>query len=99
MLGIVAGIIDLIPMIFQHLELNACISAFSQWVVLGVLINYIDFGIRTWIKGLIVAELSIIPILFIVSGEGVATVVPIVCMTAVLGSLVGHFGSIFAQNK
>jgi hypothetical protein len=98
-LGIVAGVVDLVPMVIQDLEFNACASAFAQWVVLGIFINYIDFGIRSWIKGLLIAELAIIPILILVSSEGVSTILPIIGMTAVLGSLVGHFGSKLSHEK
>ena len=36
--GIIAGIIDVIPMIMQNLTWDANLSAFSMWVVIGILI-------------------------------------------------------------
>ena len=96
LLGIIAGMLDLIPMLLQNLDWHACASAFAQWVVLGVLINHIDWALNGWLKGLIVAELSTLPILILVSGEGFETMAIIAVMTAILGSLVGYFGSRYA---
>jgi hypothetical protein len=93
-IGIIAGIIDLVPMLILDLGWLACASAFIQWVVLGVFINYIDFKVISWLKGLIVAEMASVPILFIVSTE---SIVPIIVMSAILGSLVGYFGMRFAK--
>ena len=42
LLGIVAGIIDVIPMVLQNLTWDANLSAFSLWVVSGVLIATTD---------------------------------------------------------
>ena len=96
-IGIIAGIVDLVPMLIMELDWRACASAFIQWIMLGVFINYIDFKIISWLKGLIIAEVSIIPILFIVSNDGLYQIVPIIIMTAILGSLVGYTGMRFAK--
>jgi hypothetical protein len=85
-IGAVAGLIDILPMIAQHLSWNANLSAFLHWVSLGVIIAYIDFGINGWMKGLIIAEATAIPFVLI---SGVGTVLPILSMSAVLGILVG----------
>jgi hypothetical protein len=96
-IGIIAGIIDLVPMLLMELDWRACTSAFIQWVVLGIFINYIDFKIMSWLKGLIVAEMASIPILFIVSNDGINSILPIIIMSAILGSLVGYTGMRFAK--
>jgi hypothetical protein len=98
LIGFIAGIIDVVPMIIQGLNWYANSSAFAQWVMLGVIINYVDFKCASWLKGLVVAEMVTIPILIIVSQNGLATLVPIVIMSAILGSLVGYFGKRFASS-
>ncbi len=35
LLGVVAGILDVIPMVLQKLTWEANISAFSMWIVVG----------------------------------------------------------------
>jgi len=46
LLGIIAGIIDVIPMIIQDLSWDACLSAFSMWVVVGFFIASINLRIN-----------------------------------------------------
>ena len=38
LLGIIAGIIDVIPMIMQNLTWDANISAFTMWVIISYLL-------------------------------------------------------------
>jgi len=95
-IGVAAGVVDVIPMIIQQLNIYACLSAFAQWVVLGILINYIELGMKAWLKGLTVALLCSIPIVIIVSENEPVSAIPIVIFSAVLGSLVGFFGKKYA---
>lgn len=96
-IGFVAGIIDVIPMILQKLDLYSCASAFVQWLVLGVIISHLEIGLKAWLKGLIIAEATAIPILILVAKSDVISVLPIMVMSAALGSLVGIFGEKYAK--
>ncbi len=89
LIGICAGIIDVIPMIIQKLDWHADVSAFLFWVALGVVIPYVSWNIKSWLKGLIVAELFAIPIIVITLTTGFGSVFPIMVMSALLGTLVG----------
>jgi len=89
LIGVIAGIIDVIPMIIQKLDKSANWSAFIHWVVLGIIISYIDMPITPWLKGLIIAELTAIPIIIIVAKGEFKAIIPIVVMSAILGVLVG----------
>jgi hypothetical protein len=93
-IGIIAGIIDVLPMFAQHLAWNASLSAFLHWVCLGVIIAYIDFGIKGWLKGLILAEITAVPFVLI---AGVDTALPIFGMSAILGILVGFFSDKYTK--
>ena len=62
LLGIAAGIIDLIPMIIQNLSWNANLSAFSMWVVIGFLVSVTNLKINTIIKSIFIAFLVLFPI-------------------------------------
>jgi threonine/homoserine efflux transporter RhtA len=97
-LGICAGIIDVVPMIAQGLNRYANTSAFIQWVVMGIVITHIEIGIKGWMKGLIIAELCAIPIMIIISMEGFSAIIPIILMTAILGSCIGYFGDRYVKK-
>ncbi len=94
LIGVVAGIIDVIPMIIQKMKKEANLSAFTHWVVLGLVIPFVSWNIAPWLKGLIIAEISAIPILFIVASEDKKAIIPIVFMSAILGIGVGIAGKI-----
>ncbi len=99
LLGAGAGIIDVVPMIAQNLNWYANTSAFTEWIVLGIIIPHLDIGLKSWKKGLIVAEVCVLPVVIIVSMNGIAGVIPILIMTAILGSGVGYFGDRYIKNS
>jgi len=88
-IGVAAGIIDVIPMLIQKIDKHACISAFIHWVVMGIIISYIQISFSPWLKGLIIAELSAIPVIIIVAKEDKKAIIPILAMSAILGVMVG----------
>jgi len=95
MIGIIAGIIDIIPMILQKMDKYANLSAFIHWLVLGLIIPFVSWDIAPWLKGLIIAEISAIPILLIVVKEDKKAIIPITLMSAILGIGVGLAGAYF----
>jgi len=95
-IGAVAGVIDVIPMLIQKLDKYSNISAFIHWVVLGVIIAYIKVPFSPWLKGLVIAELSALPIVILVAKTDVKSVMPILIMSAVLGVLAGITTAKFA---
>lgn len=44
-IGVIAGIVDVTPMIIQKLDKFSCISAFIHWIVLGLIIPYVNWNI------------------------------------------------------
>jgi len=60
-LGILAGIIDVIPMFFTKSDLDADISAFSLWVVSGFLIATTNLRIKGIAKGILISFLVLLP--------------------------------------
>jgi hypothetical protein len=95
LIGTIAGIIDVIPMIIQKMDKYDNLSAFIHWVVLGLIIPFVSWDIAPWLKGLIIAEISAVPILLIVAPKDKKAVIPISIMSAVLGVGVGLAGAYF----
>jgi hypothetical protein len=96
MIGIVAGIIDVLPMIAQKMNWVANLSAFMQWLALGLVIPYVDWPlVAPWLKGAIIALLFAIPILLIVGAEDKKALMPITIMSLLLGAGVGLAGAVF----
>lgn len=95
LIGAVAGIIDIIPMIIQKMNRYAIISAFVQWLVLGLVIAHIRIGgLESWLKGLVVSIILVLPIVVLVFEKEPRSILIILTMSALLGSGVG-----FAVSK
>ena len=94
LLGVVAGIIDVIPMIIQNLTWDANISALTMWIVVGFLIATIDLNINSIIKGILTAFLVLLPTAILIGWKEPISLIPISIMTTILGGLLG-----FTINK
>ncbi len=95
LIGIIAGTIDVIPMVIQKMDKYSNLSAFFHWVVLGLIIPFVSWNIAPWLKGLIIAEITAIPILLIVAPNDKKAIIPISIMSAILGIGVGLAGAYF----
>ena len=97
-LGILAGIIDVIPMILQNLPLDADISAFSFWIVSGFLIATSELSLKPVIKGILVSFTVLLPCLIMIGWKEPQSLIPIIIMTTILGSILG-FAINYFQNR
>ncbi len=93
-LGIIAGVIDVIPMVLQGLTWDANLSAFFFWVVSGFMLSTSNLKLQPIIKGIAISFLCLLPSLFIIGWGNPTSLLPIGIMTLILGTLLG-----FAYNK
>ncbi|MCX9076179.1 MAG: hypothetical protein OIN88_16275 [Candidatus Methanoperedens sp.] len=89
-LGILAGIIDVIPMIFQKLTWDANISAFTFWIVAGFFISTTKLNFKGAVKGITVSLILLIPLAVIIGWHEPTSLIPIVAMNVILGALLGY---------
>ena len=88
-IGVAAGILDVIPMIFQKLTWDANLSALTMWIVIGFFISTTEIKINYILKGILISFLVLIPSAFIIGWHEPKTLIPIAIMTLILGSLSG----------
>jgi hypothetical protein len=98
-IGIVAGLIDVIPMIIMKLPCEADISAFSMWVVVGFLLGTTELKLHGVMKGILLSILVLLPAFIIIAWEEPLSQIHIVIITLVLGSLAGLFYHIITKSK
>ncbi len=94
-IGLTAGIIDVIPMIIQKLDKRDSISAFIHYFVIGFIIPFVDWGIPSWITGIIIALLTAIPIMIIVYKKNKKVIIPMIIFSLILGAGIGLAGAKF----
>lgn len=90
LLGLVAGVIDVVPMIIQKLSWDANISAFIFWIVAGFVIAASDIKLKPALKGLVLGFVLALPVLVLVGWQEPLSIIPILIMNLILGSLLGY---------
>ncbi len=90
LLGMLAGIIDLIPMLIQKLTWDANLSALSLWIISGFLISTSNIKINKILKGILISLLVLIPSAFIIGWKEPISLVPITIITIILGAILGY---------
>ena len=95
LIGLVAGPIDVIPMILQKLDRRSCVSAFLQYFALGLIIPFVSWDLHPCVKGLIIAELMAIPVMILVFPSDRKAVIPMTIFAAILGAGIGISGAYF----
>lgn len=93
-LGAIAGVIDLVPMLLQKLTWDANLSAFFLWVVSGFMLATSELNLPPVLKGIVIPFLCLLPSAFIIGWKEPFSLVPISIMTLILGALLG-----FVHNK
>ena len=89
LIGAIAGGLDLIPMILQKLSLDANLSAFSMWLMIGFLLAWVKLPLPPVLKGILVSFSVLIPSAILIGFKDPIGLLPIALMTIVLGSLSG----------
>jgi len=90
-LGVIAGVIDVTPMLLMKLPWTANLSAFLMWVVIGFLIVTSALKINSILKGLLISFCVLLPLLVIIGAQNLIDLIPVIIMTLILGSLLGYF--------
>ena len=91
LLGLAAGIIDLVPMLLQKLSWDADLSALSLWLVSGVLTASVEWNVNPAVKGVVVSLLVLLPSAVLIGWKEPLSLVPVGVMTLILGGALGYF--------
>ena len=94
-IGLVAGLIDIIPMIIQKLNKRDTISAFVHYFALGFIIPFVNWGIVPWLSGIVIAIMTSIPIMIIVYPRDKKAIIPMIVFSLILGAGIGIAGAKF----
>lgn len=93
LVGIIAGIIDVLPMIKMKLDKYSIASAFIYYLIMPFFVFSIKwFGDLWWLRGGVIALLMAIPVIILVAKEDKKSAIPMFIMSIILGSLVGVYG-------
>jgi len=77
-------------MIIQKLTWDANISAFCLWVIAGFMTAASSLRLSGAIKGLLISFLILLSTLILIACKDTKSIIPILIMTIILGSLLGY---------
>ncbi len=89
-LGAVAGVLDVIPMLLQGLTWDANLSAFFLWIVSGFMLATSNLRLHPTAKGIVISFICLLPSVFIIGWKDPMVLMPIAVMTLLLGALLGY---------
>ena len=93
LIGVIAGVIDILPMLKMKVDKYSCISAFAYYVIVPFVIYGINwFENIWWLKGGIVAILMALPVIILVAKEDKKSPIAMTIMSILLGSMIGVVG-------
>jgi len=87
--GVIAGTIDIIPMIIKKLDIMFILSAFSMWIFASLLTSACRFTSIHWLNGIITALMLFIPLLFLIIRLDKTALPQVIITTLLLGSAIG----------
>ncbi|MDR0448825.1 MAG: hypothetical protein LBH07_09180 [Treponema sp.] len=97
--GVIAGILDVIPMMIQKLTWDANFSAFTMWIIIGFILSVTKFKVKGILKGIIISFLILLPSAILIGWKEPISLIPITAMTIILGSFLGYFTEKFGNDK
>jgi cell division protein FtsX len=97
LIGSGAGALDIIPMLLRKAAWHEIAVPFVHWLMLGVLIAYVQMPVHSALKGSIVAVMTTLPILIGYTQTKPGAVLPILGISIVLGAAVGWLTQRFAN--
>ncbi len=93
LIGIIAGVIDVLPMIKMKVDKYSTLSAFVYYLIVPFVIFGINwFGDMWWLKGGVVCILMAIPVMILVAKEDKKSPIAMTIMSIILGSIIGVVG-------
>lgn len=93
-IGLIAAIIDVVPMIIKRLDLKYILSAFTMWIVMGLLVYEVNYSKFSTVNGLITALLVYLPMSFLIFKLDKSAIIQVSVTTIFLGCLVGYFSGV-----
>ena len=95
LIGILAGVVDVIPMIKKRVPWHSTVSVFAQWVLLGLLIPFVRWGVEPWLKGMIIGALGMAPTMILAINRNLKSLGPTLAYGVILGAAIGLAGEQF----
>jgi hypothetical protein len=96
-IGLIAAVIDTVPMIIRKMDKFFIVSAFLVWIVLGLFIPKLNFVPVAFLNGIIVSVLFVLPMAFLIYRLDPTGLPIVIGTTIVLGGVVGFVSNLLVK--
>ncbi len=90
LLGLAAGILDVIPMAFLNLNLTTLLATLLHWLGLSIIITYARMPLNNWGSGMLIAGLTSLPLGVVIHTDSIGGICQMTFFGLVLGGLLGY---------
>ncbi len=97
-IGIIFGIVDIIPMMLMKMTWDTLVSAFLMCVIGGFLISTSNLKLNNTLKGTLIFFLIAFPMMIVVVAGSPQELVPMLVTNLIIGSLMGYFIGRFGEK-
>ena len=96
--GIIFGIVDIIPMILMKMTWDTLVSAFLMCIIGGFLISTTNLKLNNTLKGTLIFFLIALPMMILVVAGSPQELIPMLVTNLIIGSLMGYFIGRFGEK-
>ncbi len=98
LVGIIFGIVDIIPMILMKMTWDTLVSAFLMCIIGGFLISTSNLKLNNTLKGTLIFFLIALPMMILVVAGSPQELIPMLVTNLIIGSLMGYFIGRFGEK-
>ncbi len=95
LIGVIAGLIDIFPMVKRPIPRESIIATFAQWVLLGLVIPFVSWPTPTWLTGAILGLLGMAPSMIVAHKRNPSSVIPTAVFGVALGAGIGALAPLY----
>lgn len=96
-IGLAAGLIDLIPLVMVRVPLLNMISILLFWIITSYFVAHVTLLKNALLNGLVLSTLNMLPLVAIIYTINPKDFLPMLSMALILGPLVGYLNGRFNQ--
>ena len=90
LLGLAAGILNAIPMVFLDASWQAVVAVLLHWLGLSLIIAYARMPLESWATGMLIAGLTALPLGLLLHPGSALGLLQVMAFSLVLGGLLGY---------
>ena len=94
-IGLIAGLLDLIPLVMVGAPLLNMASILMFWVVTGLFVANVTLLKNSILNGLVLSTLNMLPLVMVIYTINPKDFLPMLSMAIILGPLVGYLNGRF----